>query len=213
LTIPRADESNERFRRQIDERSRQRAHTWAALTRVTPFVVLGAIGAIAVAAVLLSHAITASPGVIGLLAVTVCAQLGFAVVVWLVVEAVPTLAVLSPIGCEGERHLRSLDADQPTNIRFENESASTIEVFWLNYDGIRDSRGSIGPGGNLRQRTWTSHPFLIVADQRICVAIFKPAETPCRAIITQEMVRQAVHAAENRQDGPSISEASGSATA
>ena len=90
---------------------------------------------------------------------------------------------LSPLpGCD-EKGLRSLDGSVPTYIRFDNYLGEEVNLFWINYEGVRVYYASLQPGRSMLQETYVTHPWVVMkksatADPGQCVAIFQPASQP-----------------------------------
>ena len=66
--------------------------------------------------------------------------------------------------CELEGTVRSVTATTPMRFQLENKSTAQLELFWLDYDGQRQSYGLLAPGRKLAMLTYVSHPWLIARD-------------------------------------------------
>ena len=61
--------------------------------------------------------------------------------------------------------VKSTDSKVETNIKFVNRSKQIVKIFWIDYEGNRQLRGSIKAGDSYEpKRTFLTHPWLI-ADQ------------------------------------------------
>jgi len=55
--------------------------------------------------------------------------------------------------------MRSTSSDDSTFIMFENQTDTTVKLYWLNYDGHEVAYRSIAPGRVHRQQTFMTHPW------------------------------------------------------
>jgi Domain of unknown function (DUF4440) len=97
------------------------------------------------------------------------------------------LKPLVALDCGQESSIRSLSYEIPTYIRFNNTTAQSVVVYWLNYEGQRDStenqKVTIGPGQSGFRITFLTHPFLVADADGKCLAIYQPTREPSLAII------------------------------
>jgi hypothetical protein len=73
--------------------------------------------------------------------------------------------------CTEEGSLRSFESRQPSLIVFRNEGERPVSVFWLDWQGVRNNRAEIPPGGLYAQRSFNTHPWLITAADGRCLGI------------------------------------------
>ena len=66
--------------------------------------------------------------------------------------------------CELEGTARSISATTPMRFQLQNESNEWLELFWLNYNGQRQSYGTLAPGHKFNMITYVTHPWLIARD-------------------------------------------------
>lgn len=64
---------------------------------------------------------------------------------------------------EGNDTIRSMSSDESTHILFENQTDTSIKLFWINYDGNEVPYRSIQPGKSHRQQTFLTHPWTFKA--------------------------------------------------
>ena len=91
---------------------------------------------------------------------------------------------LSPMPCSEESSLRSTDGSTPTSITFQNSTLETVQMYWLDYNGMRQAYGSLAPGTSYTQGTFLTHPWVAADTTGACLEIFLPVSSPATAIIT-----------------------------
>jgi len=79
--------------------------------------------------------------------------------------------------CAREPHLKSEDASFPTAIIFTNRTRDNISLFWLDYRGERVAYKTLRSGEAYTQRTYISHPWVIVGPHGACRKIVLPGST------------------------------------
>ena len=72
-----------------------------------------------------------------------------------------------------EEHLRSTAGDDATSIHFENASAQTINLYWLNYSGERVLYNVLSPGDSRDRPTYVTHPWVITDAEGNCLAVYR----------------------------------------
>ena len=87
--------------------------------------------------------------------------------------------------CPGEASFRSANSNHPTSIVFRNESGSTRQLHWLDFNGRRVSYATLPPGGEYSINTYVGHPWVSTDTTGRCVAIFFPDAQPRRIALTQ----------------------------
>jgi len=56
-------------------------------------------------------------------------------------------------------YLQSLDSNTPLYVTFDNEADQQVELFWLDFQGVERSYGTIAPGASLDINTFATHPW------------------------------------------------------
>jgi len=97
------------------------------------------------------------------------------------------LKVLTIQDCSQEPSLRSLNSQTPTFVRFTNATTQTVIVYWLTYEGSRDSsedqKVTLQSGQSGVRSTYLTHPFLVTDVTGKCLGIYQPAREPSLAVI------------------------------
>lgn len=74
--------------------------------------------------------------------------------------------------CELESSVRSLENTTPMRFSVRNNTGITLELFWLNYNGQRQSYGTVAPGASWEVTSYVSHPWLIAREaDDLCVQL------------------------------------------
>jgi hypothetical protein len=80
---------------------------------------------------------------------------------------------LSGASCVSDEPPRSwLGSTDPVRIAVRNRTPGPIEMFWIDREGERQSRGRMEPGALWVQRTSTSHLWLVADPTGACLATF-----------------------------------------
>jgi serine protease AprX len=66
--------------------------------------------------------------------------------------------------CELEGTARSVSSATPMRFQLKNASNETLELFWLDYEGRRQSYQTLAPGYQVNMITYVTHPWLIARD-------------------------------------------------
>lgn len=66
--------------------------------------------------------------------------------------------------CELEGTVRSTSATTPMRFQLQNTSNEALELFWLDYNGQRQSYSTLAPGHKVNMITYVTHPWLIARD-------------------------------------------------
>lgn len=85
--------------------------------------------------------------------------------------------------CSNSGAIKSTASNDKTIIQFANHSPKTILLYWIDYDGVRQDRGKLLPGGTLAFYTYPTHPWLVADSSGQCLAIFLPVNKPGQASI------------------------------
>jgi hypothetical protein len=59
------------------------------------------------------------------------------------------------------KSLKSAGAGSPITINFANKCTIDIKIYWVNYEGQLQGYGTIPPGDNFKQSTYSGHPWLL----------------------------------------------------
>jgi hypothetical protein len=54
---------------------------------------------------------------------------------------------------------KSLNSSTPLDVRFDNETSQTVELYWLDFSGAEQSYGQIAAGQSKNMRTYATHPW------------------------------------------------------
>jgi len=126
----------------------------------------------------------AEPGVYSLVASSFTSSVSFTV-------AGADDGELTPLSCELEGTIKSLNSNRPVNVRFSNglgAGGDPISVWWLNFDGVRareEELGvpyavlpSTGSDSSYVQPTYVTHPWILTSpgEPETCYGIFLPLD-------------------------------------
>ena len=75
---------------------------------------------------------------------------------------------------EAEQHLKSRVGDHAVEIVFENQTSAPMQLYWLDYDGNRESIGDIPPKQTVRHSTYVTHPWVVTKTGNDCVGVYFP---------------------------------------
>jgi hypothetical protein len=64
---------------------------------------------------------------------------------------------------------RSLTGTAKTTITFVNKTGSAVQLYWLDYKGHLVYYSTVAPGGRVAQRTFKTHPWLVLNTSFACV--------------------------------------------
>ena len=90
------------------------------------------------------------------------------------------------LSCAQESGLKSENGDTATTIFLSNQSAKTVVVRWINYDGVRDTSAeqkiTLKPGRWVERNTFLTHPFVFTDQDGNCLDVFRPRAIESAAI-------------------------------
>ncbi|MEZ4865471.1 MAG: S8 family serine peptidase [Caldilineaceae bacterium] len=87
--------------------------------------------------------------------------------------------------CELEGELTSQNANTPMHFKVDNDSSQTLELFWLDYNGQRQSYGMVLPGKKWSITTYVSYPWVIARDwDNSCVRLVPDPGAEAKVKIT-----------------------------
>jgi len=84
--------------------------------------------------------------------------------------------------CSAEPSLRSMNAQTPVTVTFQNSSNNPISTYWLDYSGKRKLYRRLPGGASYTQPTFLTHPWVLVDDSGQCQKIILPG--PSMKIVT-----------------------------
>jgi hypothetical protein len=77
--------------------------------------------------------------------------------------------------CDQQPTLRSRESKEPAKLRFKNDSAGTIVLQWIDYDGRLKEFGTLEPGAERTLDTFLTHPWIAAYGEGSCRQLFLPA--------------------------------------
>jgi von Hippel-Lindau disease tumor suppressor protein len=77
--------------------------------------------------------------------------------------------------CTHEPDFASRASTEPTAMTFVNRSDQTVELYWLDFRGMRKFYLHLSPGARAKQDTFIGHYWLLATPEGGCIAIFKAA--------------------------------------
>ena len=81
---------------------------------------------------------------------------------------------LPNLGCQNEKQLRSASGTTPaTEIKFINQTASLVKVYWVKADGQRQLFRDLKPGESFTQSTFVDHVWVVTDEKGGCLGIYK----------------------------------------
>ncbi len=86
---------------------------------------------------------------------------------------------------DSEQNVRSLNSDTPTKVSFMNQAGDMVEVYWLDFQGIRVLYRMLASGEAYLQETYLTHPWLITDMQGVGIALFMPERGLGKALISK----------------------------
>lgn len=80
------------------------------------------------------------------------------------------------LSCAEAKGLKSENSDKPVKIRFVNESAGTIIIQWIDFNGALKEYAQLEPGKDLVQDTFMTHPWIAAYQEGSCRQLFLPSD-------------------------------------
>ena len=77
-----------------------------------------------------------------------------------------------------ENHIRSIDGNVATTIKFVNKSKQLIKVYWLDYEGEGKFYAAVKDGGSHELKTYLTHPWLITDANENAWYVYFPDAQP-----------------------------------
>jgi hypothetical protein len=87
--------------------------------------------------------------------------------------------------CASEESVKSTSGDEPTTLRFVNNTGATLQTLWLDYDGERVFYEQIQPHSSYDQKTWVTHPWIVADLDGGCYLLFVTDGTTNRVTINE----------------------------
>lgn len=77
--------------------------------------------------------------------------------------------------CTEAKGLKSANSDKPVKLHFVNESAGTIIIQWIDFNGGLKEYAQLPPGKDLVQDTFMTHPWIAAYEEGSCRQLFLPS--------------------------------------
>jgi len=90
-------------------------------------------------------------------------------------------------GCLDMSSLRSATYHQVISLNFLNKTKASINIIWIDYDGLRKPYKTLAPNQSFTQSTYVSHPWLITDPSGKCLGAFVASESQ-DVIVNQEVI-------------------------
>ncbi|SDU42075.1 hypothetical protein [Stappia sp. ES.058] len=76
--------------------------------------------------------------------------------------------------CREEGFITSVASESPATLIFRNQRRRPVVVYWLDFNGERQSQARIPAGGEMVQPTLAGHPWLVTNPAGQCLGIYLP---------------------------------------
>jgi hypothetical protein len=187
LLVPRADQNYQTFLDKGTPGAYKRAKHWARVTLAVPLLSLVTVLIISLIAIRLKNGVSLSwppTSNLWVIIISVATQLIFLVIIWVFLVRLPPYEIpernASELGT-----LRSRDYLAESIIWFFNETSSSVELFWVDYDGVEHSYGPVDP--TQKHNTYDTHVFVVRNLARDFVALFVARDVPGGAYIRDKV--------------------------
>jgi Co/Zn/Cd efflux system component len=90
---------------------------------------------------------------------------------------------LQLLSCDQADRLPSQTGTDPTTITFVNLSATTVKLYWINFQGARVFYSMVSPNYQVPQQTYAGHTWLVTDQGDSCKAVFVAARDGAQAVI------------------------------
>lgn len=77
---------------------------------------------------------------------------------------------------EPPRNVKSLDAKEPVKVGFKNETASRLDMAWVNYEGKLVYYKTLNPGESYQQNTYATHPWVTLDRSGKILDVINPSK-------------------------------------
>jgi von Hippel-Lindau disease tumor supressor len=92
----------------------------------------------------------------------------------ILLKAPAGLAKEADASCRKEGTLRSADNHHRVTITIKNNQGSTLDLYWIDYAGARQSYGTLESGQSVTQSTFLTHPWIVADHSGKCLKLFVP---------------------------------------
>jgi hypothetical protein len=188
LLIPRADQNYQIFLDKGTPGPYKRARYWARVTLAVPLLSLVTVLVISLIAIRLKNGVSLTwppTSSLWVIIIGVATQLIFLAIIGVLVVRLPPYEIpernASELGT-----LRSSDYLTESYIWFFNETSSSVEIFWVDYHGVEQSRGSVDQLPMV-QATYDTHVFVVRNLTGDFVALFVARDVPGGAFIRNKV--------------------------
>jgi len=90
--------------------------------------------------------------------------------------------ILDALSCADEAQMRSNSGDN-TTLQFINATTEPINVYWLDFDGVRQFVQSLPPNEGFAENTSTGHPYVATTSSNLCLGIYFGSGAFGRAVV------------------------------
>jgi hypothetical protein len=101
-------------------------------------------------------------------------------------QSVAVLPQPRTLVCFVETGLKSVRGDQATSIVFQNDTATPVQVYWLDYQGKRVPYRTLDTGKQLDQKTYATHPWVITDLRGNCLKIVVPGSSAATIALSSD---------------------------
>lgn len=95
----------------------------------------------------------------------------------------PSWAELTALPPSAEATAEDATDGAPTWIRFTNETAGTVTVWWLDYDSQRVRYADLPAGRGYDQQTYAGHVWVLTRPDGAAIALYRATPAPALAVI------------------------------
>jgi len=80
--------------------------------------------------------------------------------------------------CQAEQGQKSKQSTALVGLTFQNDSASSVNIYWLDFGGNRVLYSTLGPGAGYVQYTFPTHPWVVTDSANTCLSIWVATDRP-----------------------------------
>ncbi len=77
------------------------------------------------------------------------------------------------IDCDNLDGLVSNSGGEKFVLEFVNTRNSTLNIYWINYEGIEELKGLVSSGKTWSQNTYISHPWVVRDSSGLCISAYQ----------------------------------------
>jgi hypothetical protein len=98
---------------------------------------------------------------------------------------IPRIAVtrLEPLARDRWTGVRSVQSREGATVIFVNRKGENCRLFWIDYEGRREPRGTLPAHGREIETTYLTHPWAVENQKGETIALFLPAKGRCLAVL------------------------------